>query len=525
LRIALSNSSQVIIDKSLRGWKEVEYEVVRDAYDNCITVCNMENVDPLGVHTGESVVVAPSQTLTDYEYNLLRSVSIKVIRSLKIVGECNIQFALNPNSNDYFIIEVNARLSRSSALASKATGYPLAYIAAKLSLGYSLIELKNSITRDTTACFEPSLDYCVVKMPRWDLKKFPLVDKKVTSAMKSVGESMAISRSFEEAIQKAIRMSNDDIIGLEPDIIECTDDELINPTYQRLLGIANGLYTNKYTVDRINELSRIDKWFLYKFKRIIDNRRLLESTNKPSKELLHQSKRFGFSDIQIAKCIKSTELAIRYLRNEYNINPYVKQIDTVSGEYPCYTNYLYTTYNASYHDIQFNDESIIVLGSGVYKIGSSVEFDWCSVNCINELRSMNETTIVINCNPETVSTDYDEADKLYFDELSFEIVMDIYQLESPKGIILSMGGQIPNNIAMDLYKQNVNVIGTSPDMIDRAENRYKFSRMLENIGIDQPKWKKLKSFEEAKLFSNKVGYPCLIRPSYVLSGASMNHIR
>lgn len=540
LEIAFSHSNQVIIDKSLKGWKEIEYEIIRDSYDNCVVICNMENIDPLGVHTGESIVVAPSQTLTDEEYNMLRSVAIKVVKSLEIIGECNIQYALNPLSKEYYIIEVNARLSRSSALASKATGYPLAYIAAKLSLGNSLLELKNSITKKS-AFFEPSLDYCVVKIPRWDLKKFPMASTKIDSSMKSIGESMAISRGFEEAFQKAIRMSNDNILGFEPqdnilgfdnNILEFNsqnsielEKELEEPTYERLFIIANVLYNNKYSIEELNKLTGIDKWFLHKMNRIIKMKKKLEKYNESlslPKDLLYNAKKLGFSDRQIAKCIKSTELAIRISRSEYNIYPAVKQIDTVSAEYPCYTNYLYTTYNGIYHDTIFEKNHIIVLGSGVYRIGSSVEFDWCAVNCINELRKLNYKTIVINCNPETVSTDYDEADKLYFDELSFEVVMDIYELECPLGIILSMGGQIPNNIAMALHKQKVKVIGTSPDMIDKAENRFKFSRMLEKINVDQPKWKKLSSFDDAKIFCNKVGYPCLIRPSYVLSGIAMN---
>lgn len=540
LKSAFGASKQVIIDKSIKGWKEIEYEIVRDKYDNCLAICNMENFDPLGIHTGESIVVAPSQTIDDNEYYMLRSVAINVVKSLGIIGECNIQYALDPHSRNYYIIEVNARLSRSSALASKATGYPLAYIAAKLSLGYSLLDLKNSITKTTTACFEPSLDYCVVKIPRWDLNKFPNVDRHIGSAMKSVGEAMSIGRGFEEAIQKALRMVNDDIIGFEPDIEECTDDSLINPTNTRIFSIANSLYYNKYTINKIHDLTKIDNWFLKKLKNIIDMKKKLENIdntsneqkkltqNKLSKDILLQAKKLGFSDKQIAKCCKTTEITIRSIRKGYDIHPFTKQIDTVSAEFPCYTNYLYTTYNAHYHDISYNkddkdnNDSIIVLGSGVYKIGSSVEFDWCAVNCIKELRDMNKKTIVINCNPETVSTDYDEADKLYFDELSFETVMDIYEFEKPTGIILSMGGQIPNNIAMSLYRQNVNVIGTSPEMVDRAENRFKFSRLLENMKIDQPKWKKLTSISDAIKFCNDVGYPCLVRPSYVLSGIAMN---
>lgn len=527
LRVSFSNSTQVIIDKSLKGWKEIEYEIVRDCYDNCISVCNMENIDPLGIHTGESIVVAPSQTLTDYEYNMLRSASIKIIRHLGIIGECNIQFALNFSTGQYLVVEVNPRLSRSSALASKATGIALAYLASKLMLNYSLTELRNSITKTTTACFEPALDYCVVKVPCWDLKKFPLVDQHLGTAMKSTGETMAISRNFEEAFQKALRMANvssKGINGFDPNIVEYTDDLLSNPTYERIFSVATALY-NSISIDRIYELTKINRWFLNKFKNIIDMHKILENVSHPNGSIIAAAKQLGFSDIQIAKCTKSTEIAIRTIRENENIRPVVKQIDTVAGEFPCSTNYLFTTYTGRVDDIvtdNSSDSSVIILGSGVYKIGSSVEFDWCAVNCIRELKKQGEKTIMINCNPETVSTDYDEADKLYFDELSFEIVMDIYRIENPKGIILSVGGQIPNNIAMSLYRQKVNVIGTSPEMIDCAENRYKFSRLLDTINIDQPKWKELTSIGEAFEFCNSVKYPCLVRPSYVLSGAAMN---
>ena len=519
LETVFSSSQQVIIDKSLKGWKEVEYEIVRDKYDNCISVCNMENLDPLGIHTGESIVVAPSQTLSNREYFKLRGTAIKTAKHLGIIGECNIQYALDPHSENYHIIEVNARLSRSSALASKATGYPLAYIAAKLGLGYSLTELKNKITQNTTACFEPSLDYCVVKVPRWDLKKFPLVELEIGSSMKSIGEVMAISRSFEEAFQKAIRMANE--IGWNSNVMECTEQELINPTYQRIFAIANGLYHDTYSVEKMNQLTGIDLWFLKKLKKIQDYAKFMEIT-KLTPEILLEAKKLGFTDQQIAFYTRTTELLVRKKRLENHITPFVKQIDTVAAEFPCQTNYLYTTYHANCHDIEFNQNPVIILGSGVYKIGSSVEFDWCSVNAIRELRKLNQKVAVINCNPETVSTDYDEANRLYFDELTFETVMDIYQLEKSQGIILSMGGQIPNNIAMSLYRQNVNVIGTSPEMIDKAENRYKFSRMLDQIKVNQPQWKELTSIQEAKDFCHKVGYPCLIRPSYVLSGAAMN---
>lgn len=525
LTVAFKHCSNVIMDKSLKGWKELEYEIVRDAYDNCISVCNMENIDPLGIHTGESIVVAPSQTLSDKEYNLLRSVAFKVIRKLGIIGECNIQYALDPNSSKYYIIEVNPRLSRSSALASKATGYPLAYIAGKLSLGYSLLEIKNSITR-LTACFEPSLDYCVVKVPRWDLRKFPMVNDKLGSAMKSVGEVMSISRSFEEAFQKALRMANENILGFfGTDMgFVCDEDDLKNPNHDRINKIANCFYSGQYDVDEMYELTKIDKWFLKKMWKIIEMQKELEYINVPNSDLLHRAKRIGFSDVQIAKMIGKSDLFVRELRNEHNIKPVVKQLDTVSAEYPCYTNYLYLTYNGDYNDIDFVDETTIVLGSGVYRIGSSVEFDWCAVNCVRELRKKGHKTVMINYNPETVSTDYDEVDRLYFDEISFETVMDIYEMENSNGVVLSMGGQIANNIAMDLHNNNVKIIGTDPENIDRAENRFKFSQMLDDIGIDQPKWKELSDVSSSKQFCNAVGYPCLIRPSYVLSGAMMSVI-
>jgi aspartate carbamoyltransferase len=514
---------QVIIDKSLKGWKEVEYEIVRDQYDNCISVCNMENLDPLGVHTGESIVVAPSQTLNNDEYNKLRNVALKTIRHLGIIGECNIQYALDPKSDDYFIVEVNARLSRSSALASKATGYPLANVAAKIMMGYSLVDIKNSVTKSTTACFEPSLDYCAIKIPRWDLKKFPQVSNKIGSSMKSVGEVMAISRSFEEALQKALRMVDENCNGLDPYHLHQVDvnlDDLSNPSYFRIFLIVQLLYQKKMTLEEIHQDTKIDLWFLRKFQKIVDMYYLLEK-HQFDKDLLTKAKKRGFSDLQIAKVTQSTEIAIRNFRIEYNIKPYFKLIDTVAGEFPCYTNYCYSTYNGDQNDLEsLGDESVVVLGSGVYRIGSSVEFDWCSVNCIKELRKTKKA-IMINYNPETVSTDYDEADRLYFDELSFEVVMDIYQFENPMGIILSMGGQLPNNIAMDLHRQGVKVLGTSPENIDQAENRYKFSRMLDQIGVAQPLWKESTNLSDTKDFCNQVKYPCLVRPSYVLSGAAM----
>ncbi|KAK6990467.1 CAD protein [Biomphalaria glabrata] len=522
---AFAHTTQVLVDKSLQGWKEVEYEVVRDAYDNCITVCNMENVDPLGIHTGESIVVAPSQTLTDAEYNMLRTTAIKVIRHLGIVGECNIQYALNPLSQQYYIIEVNARLSRSSALASKATGYPLAYVAAKLALGRPLPLLKNSVTGSTTACFEPSLDYCVVKIPRWDLKKFNRVSTKIGSSMKSIGEVMAIGIKFEEAFQKALRMVDESVRGFDPTMLKACENELQHPTDKRIFVLAAALKENM-TIDHLYNLTKIDRWFLYKFKNIIEKYRELElykgKTYSLPKELLLSAKKLGFSDQQIAQVVSSTELVVRKCRYDLGVTPWVRQIDTVAAEWPASTNYLYLTYNSSEHDIPFESKHVMVLGSGVYRIGSSVEFDWCAVNCIRTLRQMDYKTIMVNYNPETVSTDYDMCDRLYFDEISFEVVMDIYQLENPLGIILSMGGQLPNNIAMDLHRQQAVILGTSPDSIDNAENRFKFSRMLDNLKINQPLWKELSTFEAAVAFCDEVGYPCLIRPSYVLSGAAMN---
>ncbi|XP_076085937.1 multifunctional protein CAD-like [Mytilus galloprovincialis] len=526
---AFAHTSQVLIDKSLKGWKEVEYEVIRDAFDNCITVCNMENVDPLGIHTGESIVVAPSQTLTNTEYNMLRTTAIKVIRHLGIVGECNIQYALNPESHEYYIIEVNARLSRSSALASKATGYPLAYIAAKLSLGIPLPELRNSVTNSektpTTACFEPSLDYCVVKIPRWDLKKFSRVSTKIGSSMKSVGEVMAIGRKFEEAFQKALRMMDEKVVGFDPYKKKVSEADLQNPTDKRIFVLAAAIRAGK-SIDELYRLTKIDKWFLYKFKNIVDHNTKLEEFAGRGQEISHdlmlRVKQLGFSDEQIARAIKSSDLVVRKMRQEMTITPYVKQIDTVAAEWPAQTNYLYLTYNAAEHDLAFGGGFIMVIGSGVYRIGSSVEFDWCAVNCITTLREMGHQTIMVNYNPETVSTDYDMCDRLYFDEISFETVMDIYNLEDPDGIILSVGGQLPNNIAMQLHRQQARILGTSPECIDNAENRFKFSRMLDNMGIQQPQWKELTDLASAIQFCENVGYPCLVRPSYVLSGAAMN---
>jgi carbamoyl-phosphate synthase/aspartate carbamoyltransferase len=523
---AFAVSPQVLIERSMKGWKEVEYEVVRDAQDNCITVCNMENFDPLGIHTGDSIVVAPSQTLSDEDYNMLRTTAVNVIRHLGVVGECNIQYALNPFSREYCIIEVNARLSRSSALASKATGYPLAFIAAKLGLNIPLNQIKNSVTKETVACFEPSLDYCVVKMPRWDLKKFTRVSTQLGSSMKSVGEVMSVGRTFEEAIQKAIRSIDFHNLGFnDTPALMSLDDELQTPSDQRLFAIANAMHAG-YEVEKIYNMTKIDKWFLNKLKGLSDFAKLMTKydVNTISIDLVRQAKQLGFCDRQLARFWSSTELAVRTKRCDAGITPFVKQIDTVAAEFPAFTNYLYMTYNGSAHDLDFNDHGVMVLGSGVYRIGSSVEFDWCSVRAIRTLRETGHKTVMVNYNPETVSTDYDEADRLYFENINLETILDIYELESASGVLIAMGGQTPNNIALPLHRLNVKVLGTSPEMIDNAENRYKFSRMLDRIGVDQPTWKELTSFDEAKQFCNKVSYPVLVRPSYVLSGAAMNTV-
>jgi len=534
---ALSYSPQILIEESLKGWKEIEYEVVRDRYNNCITVCNMENFDPLGIHTGESIVVAPSQTLTNSEYHKLRRLSIDVIRHIGIVGECNIQYTLDPNSEDYRVIEVNARLSRSSALASKATGYPLAFVAAKLGLGYGLHELKNSVTKTTSAFFEPALDYIVCKIPRWDLNKFIGVSKMIDSSMKSVGEVMSIGRTFEEAIQKGVRMIGQGMHGFtgNRDLeFEDIERELTQPTDMRIFVIAAALEKG-YTVDQIFELTKIDKWFLVKLQNIFNHKNLLEQytslADLPDEEL-RKAKILGFSDFQVARhvmdpnasSIQEKMLEVRSHRKARNILPVVKQIDTLAAEYPAMTNYLYMTYSGVAHDIDFakDGQSVIVLGSGAYRIGSSVEFDWCSVNTLYTLNEQGYRSIMINYNPETVSTDYDVCDRLFFDELSFERVMDVVDLEEPKGVVVSMGGQIPNNLAMRLHSQDVHILGTSPVSIDNAENRHKFSTMLDELCIDQPRWKELTSIEETNNFINLVGFPVLIRPSYVLSGAAMN---
>lgn len=533
---AFSYSPQILVEESLKGWKEVEYEVVRDKYDNCITVCNMENFDPLGIHTGESIVVAPSQTLSNSEYHKLRSIAIKIIRHIGIVGECNVQYALDPNSEDYRVIEVNARLSRSSALASKATGYPLAFVAAKLGMGYGLHQIKNSVTKVTTACFEPALDYVVCKIPRWDLNKFDGVSKVIGSSMKSVGEIMAIGRSFEEAIQKGIRMIGQGMHGFVGNILKAKDidEELVNPTDARIFAIAEA-FDKGYSVKKIHDLTRIDLWFLQRLENI---HLLKEELVKFDKEtdisecLLRKAKQYGFSDFQIGRLtVKNTSLShhekmlrVREYRKKLGVLPCVKQIDTLAGEYPAMTNYLYVTYNGTENDVKYERDrrSVIVLGSGAYRIGSSVEFDWCGVSALNTIRKIGYRSVMINYNPETVSTDYDTCDRLYFDELSFERVMDIIELEEPKGVIVSTGGQIPNNLAMRLYGQRVNILGTSPESIDRAEDRRKFSMMCDELGIDQPRWSELTSIEDIYHFVDTVGFPVLIRPSYVLSGAAMN---
>ncbi len=534
---AFSYSKQLLVEKSLKGWKEVEYEVVRDKYDNCITVCNMENFDPLGIHTGESIVVAPSQTLTNSEYHSLRQLAIQIIQHIGIVGECNIQYALDPNSEDYRVIEVNARLSRSSALASKATGYPLAFIAAKLGLGYGLHELKNSITKTTSAFFEPALDYIVCKIPRWDLNKFIGVERHIGSSMKSVGEVMAIGRSFEEVIQKGLRMIGQGMHGFvgNHDLeVEDIDKELMNPTDTRIFVIASA-FEKGYTVDRIFDLTKIDRWFLNKLKNIIDQKSILEkykTLDTLPEDELRKSKEMGFSDFQIARFLfknineymEDDLLKVRDFRIKKGIIPCVKQIDTLAAEYPAQTNYLYLTYGGRSHDLVFDDKdkSVIVLGSGAYRIGSSVEFDWCSVNALDTINKAGYRSVMINYNPETVSTDYDMCERLYFDELTFERVLDIIDLESPKGVIVSVGGQIPNNLAMRLHHRKVKILGTSPEKIDNAENRHKFSSLLDDLKIDQPRWKELTEIADIHKFVDEVGFPVLIRPSYVLSGAAMN---
>ena len=535
---AFSFSPQVLVEKSLKGWKEIEYEVVRDRFDNCITVCNMENFDPLGIHTGESIVIAPSQTLTNSEYHKLRALAIKIIRHIGIVGECNVQYAFDPQSEDYRVIEVNARLSRSSALASKATGYPLAFVAAKLGLGYGLFELKNSVTKTTSAFFEPALDYVVCKIPRWDLSKFHGVDKELGSSMKSVGEVMAIGRNFEEAIQKGLRMIGQGMHGFVenkelkiPDI----DAALREPTDKRIFVISKAMHLPQYDIERIHELTKIDKWFLYKLKHIIDIDEQLkrQHINTLDADLLREAKVYGFTDFQIARAIGLEQefdtmhkavVVVRNRRKQLGIVPVVKQIDTLAAEYPAQTNYLYVTYSGEKGDIQYENDhrSIIVLGSGAYRIGSSVEFDWCGVQALNTIRKEGWRSVMINYNPETVSTDYDMCDRLYFDELTFERVLDIIDLEMPYGVIVSTGGQIPNNLAVYLDEAGVRILGTQANDIDGAEDRAKFSQMLNELGVNQPEWSALTSMQDIDAFVERVGFPVLVRPSYVLSGAAMN---
>ncbi len=534
---AFSYSNQILVEESLKGWKEVEYEVVRDAYNNCITVCNMENFDPLGIHTGESIVVAPSQTLSNSEYHKLRELAIKIIRHVGIVGECNVQYALDPNSEDYRVIEVNARLSRSSALASKATGYPLAFVAAKLSLGYGLWELKNSVTKTTPAFFEPALDYIVCKIPRWDLGKFTGVSKQIGSSMKSVGEIMAIGRNFEEVIQKGLRMVGQGMHGFvanHPLKNKDIREELAEPTDQRIFAISEALQSGM-SVDEIHDLTRIDKWFLEKLKNITDLKQVIEEHNSASElptDLIRRAKKIGYSDFQIARLVfkgadanmEDQLLVVRKERQSRGVVPVVKQIDTMAGEFPAKINYLYLTYSGTSNDVEYEKDgkSVVVLGSGAYRIGSSVEFDWCSVNAIETIKKEGLRSVMINYNPETVSTDYDVCDRLYFDELSLERVLDILDLESPKGVIVSVGGQIPNNLAMKLHRQHIPILGTSAVNIDNAENRQKFSAMLDQHRIDQPRWSELTSIDDIYKFADEVGFPVLVRPSYVLSGAAMN---
>ena len=534
---AFSFSPQVLVEKSLKGWKEVEYEVVRDRFDNCITVCNMENFDPLGIHTGESIVIAPSQTLSNTDYHKLRELAIRIIRHIGIVGECNVQYAYDPESEDYRVIEVNARLSRSSALASKATGYPLAFVAAKLGLGYGLFELKNSVTKTTSAFFEPALDYVVCKIPRWDLGKFHGVARELGSSMKSVGEVMAIGRTFEEAIQKGLRMIGQGMHGFVENkelVLPDIDKALREPTDRRIFVISKAFRAG-YTIDQIHDLTKIDKWFLQKLYGIIQTANELEACNKISEvsdDLMRRAKVQGFSDFQIARALfkekmDDTEKAILQVRQDRKyrgIVPVVKQIDTLAAEYPAQTNYLYLTYSGIENDIQYENDkkSVVVLGSGAYRIGSSVEFDWCGVQALDTIRKEGWRSVMINYNPETVSTDYDMCDRLYFDELTFERVMDILELETPHGVIVSTGGQIPNNLAMRLDAQHIHILGTSAKSIDNAEDREKFSAMLDRIGVDQPRWKELSSMDDINAFVREVGFPVLVRPSYVLSGAAMN---
>ncbi len=534
---AFSFSPQVLVEKSLKGWKEIEYEVVRDKYNNCLTVCNMENFDPLGIHTGESIVVAPCQTLTNKDSSFLRELALKIARQVGIVGECNVQFAYDPDSMDYRVIEVNARLSRSSALASKATGYPLAFIAAKLGLGYGLFELKNSVTKTTPAFYEPALDYVVCKIPRWDLSKFHGVSRKIGSSMKSVGEVMSIGRTFEEAIQKGLRMIGQGahgFVGNKEFKVEDVDQALREPTDRRIFVISKAMHQAGYTVDQIHDLTKIDKWFLNKLENLVttfDDLAQYSEVEQVPADLLRLAKQQGFSDFQIQRAIykdnehlRELQDKVRNYRKSLGIVPVVKQIDTLAGEFAASANYLYLTYNGTYNDIVYENDkkSVIILGSGAYRIGSSVEFDWCSVTCLKTIRQQGYRGVLINYNPETVSTDYDMCDRLYFDELTFERVMDIYELENPHGVVVSVGGQIPNNLAMRLDANHVPILGTQAKDIDNAEDRHKFSSIVDQLEVDQPEWKELTTMEEVDQFIQKVGFPVLVRPSYVLSGAAMN---
>jgi len=524
---AFATSPQVLIERSMRGWKEVEYEVVRDSYDNCVTVCNMENFDPLGIHTGDSIVIAPSQTLDDTEYHMLRTAAIKIVRHLGVVGECNVQYALNPHSLEYCVIEVNPRLSRSSALASKATGYPLAFVAAKLALGHPLPQLRNSVTEVTSACFEPSLDYVVCKIPRWDLKKFSKADSSLGSSMKSVGEVMAIGRSFEESFQKALRMVDGSVQGFHSKDIPDFTQILAKPTDQRVFAIAKAMEEG-YSVESLHQITRIDRWWLAKLLRIHNYSKEVASIHLQHPDIalaLRTAKRAGFSDIRIADLMGETEENVRATRKEHGIVPVSKQIDTLAAEWPSNTNYLYSTYHGTENDIAKAVDPVIVLGAGCYCIGNSVEFDYTAVSAMRTLREEGHQTVIINHNPETVSTDYDESDVLYFEELSMERVMDIVEFEQPKGVVVSVGGQIPNNLAMPLHKQGVNIIGTHPERIDNAEDRQKFSSLCDAIGVDQPAWSELTTLNDAYVFADDVGYPVLVRPSYVLSGAAMRVVR
>jgi carbamoyl-phosphate synthase large subunit len=527
-RIALALSPQILVEKSMVGWKELEYEVVRDAADNCITVCNMENFDPLGVHTGDSIVIAPSQTLSNYEYHMLRETAVKVVRHLGIVGECNIQYALSPTSHEYCIIEVNARLSRSSALASKATGYPLAFVAAKIAMGIDLPDIVNQVTQSTQACFEPSLDYCVTKIPRWDLGKFEGVSQVIGTSMKSVGEVMAIGRTWEESMQKALRMVDPYVKGFEPRVSQldmtAVEEVFKNPTDKRVFGIAQVLHDRQMTHEEITAKTNIDPWFINRLKNIADYRTSLKGKSLAdlSADTMKKGKQLGFSDVQLAETLNASEEDVRSARKKSGVIPYVKQIDTLAAEYPAQTNYLYMTYHGDEHDVTEASKSTIVLGSGAYRIGSSVEFDWCGVSTIRTLRDLGASSTMINYNPETVSTDYDECDQLYFEELSRERVRDIYEKESANGVIVSVGGQIPNSLALPLHHAGVKVLGTSPEQIDRAEDRQKFSNIVDELGLQQAEWKELRGTTAALRFAETVGYPVLVRPSYVLSGAAMN---